>query len=415
MASSSHAFPASSSSNLVNTYTTGKANSYSSSSFPPAPVNRSLGRYTNETSSSNNSKRKGVPAPAPRTALALLHHNRANQTSRLQLLRRRSTAAVDSNASSTCNESSTTTTTDWLTLPIGGIHELAGEAGAGKTQVALSLCIAAALSNTTTSTATTTTIAAAAIKPKQPIRAIYVGLGKATMPKVAQRLQQMAAAQTQRQSPTTTPSTLTSTTTTAGTVLSRILTRACVNQDNLWHLLQTELPLVLQQQPCSILILDSVADLFRSQQLHDTRAASQTTNESHLAARRSATLFSLAALLKQYSERYNVTVLVLNQVTASMGNDPAQRSTMAFQSSSNNNNNNDNISTSLPALGLSWAHCVNHSYLMSRRETTASATGTTVFTRTLRLRRSATHTTRESSAAVKIDAAGAYISFAKLD
>jgi hypothetical protein len=163
------------------------------------------------------------------------------------------------------------------------------------------------------------------------------------------------------------------------------MTRAVVNQDDLFDLLRHEMPALLERETdCQVLVLDSVADLFRGMN-HEVKSAGgsggKKQDDKNLAADRSATMFSLAAILKQFSEKYHIPIVVLNQVTAriSNSNQPSSASTSSSFSSS---------SAVLPALGLSWANCVNTSYILTRQEI---ATGTsTAFVRRMSLRLSST-------------------------
>jgi Rad51 len=110
-----------------------------------------------------------------------------------------------------------------------------------------------------------------------------------------------------------------------------------------------------------IVILDSIADLFRiatsssgSSTLNTTSLHNNSSSSMNF-AQRSALLFRLAAQLKQLSHRHQVPILVINQVTGSSN------------TSSSFGSNNSSF-TQRPALGLSWAHCVTSSYIVTRRE-----------------------------------------------
>jgi predicted ATP-dependent serine protease len=193
-----------------------------------------------------------------------------------------------------------------------GITEIAGMAGSGKTQMALALCVQAA-----------------SISPEAPQhhhhhqqqqqKALYLSLGEGTtQPKLAQRLAQMAGSSLDP--------------------LQHIFTRIVHNPDDLLELLMGDLPAMLQQHNFRIIVLDSIAGIFR-------------VPETSI-AQRSETFFRVASILKKLSDQYNIPVLVVNQVTASF--------------SANN--------AVLPALGLSWEHCVNTSHLLARTETSRSIT-----------------------------------------
>jgi hypothetical protein len=185
-----------------------------------------------------------------------------------------------------------------------GITEIAGMAGSGKTQMALALCVQAA-----------------SISPDAPQhqKALYLSLGEGTtQPKLAQRLGQMAGSSLDP--------------------LQHILTRIVHNQDDLLELLTGDLPTMLQQCNFRIVVLDSIAGMFR-------------VPETSI-AQRSETLFRVASILKKLSAQYNVPVVVVNQVTASFSAKNAV----------------------LPALGLSWQNCVNTSHILARTETSRSIT-----------------------------------------
>jgi predicted ATP-dependent serine protease len=205
----------------------------------------------------------------------------------------------------------------WLRLGLG-IIELCGPAGKGKTQLALSVCLQAAKRSAATIKYTSAYISnspQATIPTQEPAAAIYIAMGTSNVSKIVQRLSQMADQNSH--------------------LLQRILTKPVVNLDDLHTLLYTELPLLLEQQNSSVrvLVLDSIADLFRD----------ATENFSSIAAR-SAVLFAISVQLKKLSAHYHVHMLVLNQVTTKISS-------------------NDS-SCLAPALGLSWAHCVDHSYMV---------------------------------------------------
>ena len=68
-------------------------------------------------------------------------------------------------------------------------------------------------------------------------------------------------------------------------------------------------------------------------------------------AQRSEVLFLIASKLKYSSDRYGVNVVVVNQVTGKGGGQV------------------------VPSMGLSWLHCVNDRFLLSRRETRGIGSG----------------------------------------
>lgn len=271
---------------------------------------------------------------------------------------------------------------DWLQLGLG-TTELAGEAGSGKSQLAMSLCVQAVLNS--------------APAPESTTRAIYISLagGQASVARIAHRMQQMAGAEQQhrlqqqemptpmqpdgcdvvKQNPCQphNPYVTTAQNPSIGqsdsqqssqSVLSQILTHSIRNQDDLFSLLHNDLPRCLQQQKLitqqnsvALIVIDSIADLFRLGNGEDTN------KDSTSISRRSFLLFELASLLRRLSRQYEVPVLVINQVSASLGSDSA-----------------------LPSLGLTWENCVNTSYFVSRRQ---SLSGSSV--RQIQLNKSSRH------------------------
>jgi len=266
---------------------------------PTAPAIRVDTRYDNNTTGRTQASSMPVSALAPAApvpvlpASALTLLQQPKRKPRLYLLR-----------SSSSSPSS---------FELGlGITEIAGMAGSGKTQMALALCVQAA------------SIAPDAPQQQQQQqqrqKALYLSLGEGTtQPKLAQRLGQMAGSSLDP--------------------LQHILTRIVHNQDDLLELLMGDLPTMLQQYNFRIVVLDSIAGMFR-------------VPETSI-AQRSETLFRVASILKKLSAQYNVPVVVVNQVTASFSA------------------KNDAV---LPALGLSWENCVNTSHLLARTETSRSIT-----------------------------------------
>ena len=149
---------------------------------------------------------------------------------------------------------------------------------------------------------------------RQNHQALYLSLrGPSALRKMLQRLHQMCSGDE--------------------TLLTRILTRCVVETDDLWALLFKELPQLLQEQSgVRVLVLDSLADLLRGQFM--------AVNNKDLNPTRSSWLMVVASQLLKCASDHGVSIVVLNQV--SFG---------------------DNV----PALGLSWKHCVQESFLLSRQ------------------------------------------------
>ena len=181
-------------------------------------------------------------------------------------------------------------------------------------------------------------------------KALYVSLGEGKA-RIAQRLQQMAEHRGQD----------------SASVLQHILTRCIRNEDEFMTFITKELPPMLHE--VGVLVLDSIGGLYRVSQTHPTAYA-----------KRSEALFSIAAQLKKLSDCYQVPIVVINQVTTSLELDRV-----------------------IPALGLSWASCVNTSYMLSRQAQERDQQ--TIFARKISLVRSSCNA--PVSFSFRIDAGGA--------
>jgi DNA-repair protein XRCC3 len=162
-------------------------------------------------------------------------------------------------------------------------------------------------------------------------KSLYVCLGEG-MPQAttAKRLHQMAEVQKVETNLEQRPT---------NAILSNIFTRLIRNQDDFHQFVFQELPELLRNdKDIAFVAMDSIASIFR---ICEGKLSLD-------AASRSGKLFSIAAQLKKLSERHRLPMLVVNQVTAD------------FSSL-----RGDSV---LPALGLSWASCVNESYVVSREE-----------------------------------------------
>jgi len=268
------------------------------------------------------------------------------------------------------SHSASTRNQAWLKLGLG-ITEIAGEAGSGKSQIAMSLCVRAVLQQqhkqrrcrkithppNCINTETTTTAAG---------RAIFISLsgGRAALSRIAHRMQQMANAlhmqlthnQRQPQIPQTQQFNLSLGNSLQNepqsrerchhqSLLSQILTLSIRNQEELFTLLHEDLPVRLENHQVAIIVLDSIADLYRLGNGDETDSCSSMVTSVGVLTRRSSVFFEIAKILRGLSHRYRIPVLVINQVSSDL-NRPG--------------------STAGPSLGMSWANCVNASYFLRR-------------------------------------------------
>jgi len=346
--------------------------------------------------------------PQPVTAFTMLTKSRQQNASKtLSLL-----------SPFTPQQHSSSSTTDWLQLQLG-INELAGEAGSGKSQIAMSLCVQAVLQQQQWYSSqsnhrqqilpTTTTISSSPALPASSssantVKAIYISLsgGQPSLSRIAHRMQQMIETrlfeqrqqlQRQEQQQEQPPST--------EALLAQILTHSVRNQDDLLELLRVDLPRRLQEQqqqqqqqqqqepcfnqtnpiapnmslplttnPVAVIVLDSIADLFRlgngDTDPHDNTAI----------ASRSFILFEISALLRTLSDEFQIPILVINQVSGNL-----TAAAAAAAAAPRNGKSNAIATTTVPTLGLSWMNCVNTSYMV-RRQTQIQAHATLASTST---------------------------------
>jgi RecA/RadA recombinase len=204
---------------------------------------------------------------------------------------------------------STTATTSSTLPPLfltlaKGITQVYGEAGSGKTQIGLSTCVSCV-----------------AASPNNIALHVSLGEGTSCAARLAQRLFQMATSRFDENAVM------------IDSLLQRIQTRALRNQEEIVNFVNQELPEMLASKlQIQLIVLDSIAGMFR------------TCNEEGY-PQRARLLFDIASQLKRISHVYQIPILVMNQVSTNISNN-----------------------TMVPALGVSWAACVNTSYRVERSE-----------------------------------------------
>lgn len=135
--------------------------------------------------------------------------------------------------------------------------------------------------------------------------------------------------------------------------LDNILIRPLHSADHLLDLL-TSIDLLLAnsptQLPIKLIVIDSIAALFRS----------EFDNTPFDLNRRASLFFKISSKLKTQAKRFGLAVVVTNQVVDLVGSNGLRVGNLdCFYSSGR---------PVCPALGLSWANCVNSRLFLSRNE-----------------------------------------------
>ncbi|XP_027189077.1 DNA repair protein XRCC3 homolog [Cicer arietinum] len=104
--------------------------------------------------------------------------------------------------------------------------------------------------------------------------------------------------------------------------------------------------------PVRVIVVDSIAALFRS----------DFENSSLDLRKRSSLFFKISGGLKSLAERFGLAVLVTNQVVDFIGEDEGLNNGMRIGNFSELYSSGRRV---CPALGLSWANCVNSRFFLS--------------------------------------------------
>mmetsp|Transcript_10304 Transcript_10304/g.12502 ORF Transcript_10304/g.12502 Transcript_10304/m.12502 type:complete len:281 (+) Transcript_10304:34-876(+) len=201
---------------------------------------------------------------------------------------------------------------------VHGIHEVCGEAGCGKTQFCLQMCLEAC-------------------QDDLGGKACYLTCGEGPFP--VKRLEQMARENSKDPQITT--------------LLQRVLIRECQNVDSLFDVIETQLHSLLTKQNVRLVIIDSVAGAFRTD---DKFSETSSSGRSHWA--RSRDLFLFAAELRRLSFAHHVPFIVVNQATSSGFDKTMDHVLEPFGIEESNIR---------PALGLSWTSCINSRIIVTRK------------------------------------------------
>lgn len=236
-----------------------------------------------------------------------------------------------------------------------GIYEIVGEAGVGKTQLAMQLCLQVQLN---------------AIYGGLEGGCIYINTESSLR---SDRLMQLAEQMSKRHAWMQQQSE------NGYNWLDYILHYQCNTVDELDTAISVHLKNTLHDNaqlsdtmPLKLIVIDSITSVFRSDR-HDNVSdvkRTQSTQYSNADARASSTvsaqhsdvMFKLSAKLKQYSVQCKIPVVILNQVT-DLFVDNLYNNYAVFQYQQSVNSSGRRV---IPALGLSWANCVNTRLFMAR-------------------------------------------------
>nr|CCA21173.1 DNA repair protein XRCC3 putative [Albugo laibachii Nc14] len=198
----------------------------------------------------------------------------------------------------------------------GLLHEICGEASSGKTQLCLQLLLQMCLEDEAACYVSTEGIGS--IKRLHELAGIYADRHAFALKKRRRGF----TGDTQSGSKF---------------FLDRIFIEHIYEIDELIGLLQSRLPSLLTQKQVTLVVIDSIAALFRPE---STKSIQDVSERARL-------MFQIANSIKILCGRYNVVFIVTNQVSS------------IFEPNSRENRFK-------PALGLSWSNCIHQRLVLSR-------------------------------------------------
>lgn len=230
-----------------------------------------------------------------------------------------------------------------------GITEIAGEAGAGKTQLTLQLMLQVQL----------------------PYHlgglqggAVYLYGDTASAEPALRRLDQLAAAFAVRFA-------------VQGADRERLKQNVYVLQiddpDDLWRTINERMPALLETAPVRLLVLDSVGGVFRSAADDAISGGGGGASARSAHGQRAQQLLRLAARLKQLADTYSIATVVVNQVTDKPSDEQHRRLAAPWEVGACGTP--DGGSARVPALGPAWSSCVNTRIVLTRREVATPVVG----------------------------------------
>ena len=204
-------------------------------------------------------------------------------------------------------------------FPLGGVTEISGEAGCGKTQICLTLALQCTLPESLGGLDGHT---------------VYLCCGEGQFP--APRLTQLAEAYSMANASLGTSHAL----------MDRVHVLECHNSEDALDVVRKDVPSLIKTHNVRFVIIDSIAGIFRTE--FDTSVVEERFE-------RSRAFFRLATELKLLADTNHLGVLVVNQVTAA-----------GFDSAEGGVSDPFRKIDPVPALGLGWSHCVNTRIMLRR-------------------------------------------------
>ena len=207
---------------------------------------------------------------------------------------------------------------------VHGITEVSGEAGAGKTQLCLTLALQCHLERKHGGLASP---------------AIYLCCGEGQFPD--RRLEQLAAAYASKWEETASTDN-TGRGMSQRDFMSNVLVETVHHTEQALEMFGKQIPDLCRQHGVRLLILDSLAGLARTEFDSSTREDMKA---------RTTVLFNIATKLKWLADTFGLVVVVVNQVTAGGFEDGV---------------GSDGQPMPIPALGLVWSTCIDSRIVLRR-------------------------------------------------
>lgn len=192
-------------------------------------------------------------------------------------------------------------------FPLGGVTEISGEAGCGKTQICLTLALQCTLPES---------------QGGLDGSVCYLSCGEGSFP--VSRLSQLASSYEARGL--------------GSNLMSRVLIQESYSSEDNLDNIRRDVRLLCKTNNVRMVIIDSIAGIFRTE--FDTSRMEDRLD-------RTRAYFTLATELKLLADTYRLCIVVVNQVTAA-GFDAPEAFADPFRKLD-----------PVPALGLSWSHCIN--------------------------------------------------------